>query len=72
MEWISVKDRLPEKSGEYLVIDSQHGLCIADYDSDPKYKDFRNAFKGLDGYDIDDLIRDVIFWGIVELPEPLK
>lgn len=37
MEWISVKDRLPEKAGHYLVLTSinyWHGGCL---DKNPDY-----------------------------------
>ena len=38
--WISVKDRLPEKSGEYLVVRNSFGICrtidVCGYDKKSK------------------------------------
>ena len=64
-EWISVEDRLPEETGEYLIIDKSGVMYLAPYSS--RYR----AFNATDEDDGDRWrIKDTTHW--MPLPEPPK
>lgn len=63
-EWISVEDRLPEKSGHYLI------FADIDYMNVVLYSARHKAFNAWDGFDDARNSIDVTHW--MPLPEPPK
>lgn len=60
VKWISVKERLPEESGEYLAYCGEYdGICVLYYEVLKTKGKWRTRWKG-----------DVTHW--MELPEPPK
>lgn len=64
MEWISVEDRLPEKSGYYLI------FADIDYMGVVLYSAKHKAFNAWDGFDNARHSIDVTHW--MPVPEPPK
>lgn len=66
-EWISVKERLPEKSCEYFVFTKSEQYMVLEYSSE--HKKF-NAFDGQSKRVVQDCAIEVSHW--MPLPEPPK
>lgn len=45
-EWVSVKDKLPDKPGSYLVIGKTGGAKVTRWYAPSKYNDFKGCFGG--------------------------
>ena len=63
IDWIRVKDRLPEKSGKYLICANQYVTAV---DFSERHKKF-NAFDILDSSN--EAFSDVTHWAYINLPK---
>lgn len=63
IDWINVKDRLPEKSGKYLICANLYVYAV---EFSTRHKKF-NAFDILDS--TDKAFSDVTHWAYINLPE---
>lgn len=63
IDWISVKERLPEKSDRYLICANKY-MAVSDFSV--RHKKF-NAFDFFD--DTDKAFTDVTHWAYLNLPE---
>ena len=63
IDWIRVKDRLPEKSGEYLICANRY-VCAVEFST--RHKKF-NAFDILD--DANKVFSGVTHWAYINLPK---
>ncbi len=63
INWINVKDRLPEKSGKYLICANQYVTAV---DFSERHKKF-NAFDIFDN--ADKAFSGVTHWAYINLPE---
>lgn len=65
-KWVSVNDRLPEKSGYYLTVTTYQAIAVRHYST--RWKAF-NAFDELDD-DTDNLNDSIAYWlPLTVLPE---
>ena len=51
-EWISVKDRLPNKQGHYLVYTEEDGVFSAEYDPKRKRASWTDDYEGYCDLDV--------------------
>ena len=63
IDWISVKERLPENSGKYLICANQYVHAV---EFSTRHKKF-NAFDILDN--ADNAFSGVTHWAYINLPE---
>ena len=63
ISWINVKDRLPEKSGRYLICANRYVYAV---EFSAQHKKF-NAFDILDN--ADNAFSDVTHWAYINLPK---
>ena len=63
ISWINVKDRLPEKSGKYLICANQYVIAV---EFSTRHKKF-NAFDIFDN--ADNAFSGVTHWAYINLPK---